>query len=105
MTFPEQVYEIVRRVPKGMVTTYGDVARLLGNPRASRQVGWALHRNPYPRIVPCHRVVFLDGSLAKGFAFGGEEVQRALLEGEGVTFKEDGKVDMQAHRWAANGDA
>ncbi len=91
--FFEQVYEVVKKLPEGKVTTYGDVARAVGRPKASRQVGWALHCNPYFGTVPCHRVVFKDGSLAKGFAFGGSGVQRAMLEAEGVAFK-DGKVDM-----------
>ena len=67
MTFFEEVYQAVERVPKGKVTTYGDVARMVGRPRAARQVGWALHQNPRPGIVPCHRVVFRDGS-ATGFS-------------------------------------
>lgn len=95
------VYEIVKKVPKGKVTTYGAVARMVGNPRMSRQVGWALHVNPYQGIVPCHRVVFADGSLARGFAFGGEDVQRALLEGEGVEVSDDYKVDLKKYRWEA----
>ena len=97
--FYERVYEFVKQVPEGLVTTYGDVARAIGAPRASRQVGWALHCNPYKGIVPCHRVVFRDGSLAKGFAFGGQEVQKALLQSEGVGFSEQFKVDIKKYRW------
>ncbi len=96
--FFEQVYEVVKKVPKGKVTTYGDIAKAIGKPRAGRQVGWALHSNPYQGIVPCHRVVFKDGSLAKNFAFGGSEVQKALLVSEGVGFIED-KVDMKNYKW------
>ena len=76
--FFNAVYEFVKTVPKGKVVCYGDVARAIGAPRASRQVGWALHSNPYPGTVPCHRVVFKDGSLAPGFAFGGRDVQKAM---------------------------
>ena len=97
--FFNSVYEFVKTVPKGKVVTYGDVARAIGKPRASRQVGWALHSNPYQGIVPCHRVVFRDGSLATGFAFGGREVQKAMLVSEGVEFKEEYKVDIEKHRW------
>ena len=97
--FFESVYGFVKNVPSGKVTTYGDIARAIGAPRASRQVGWALHSNPYQGIVPCHRVVFKDGSLAEGFAFGGVDIQKAMLLSEGVTFKEEYKVDMKKHRW------
>lgn len=100
MSFFDEVYEVVAKVPKGKVTTYGDVARMTGHPRASRQVGWALHVNPRPgNEIPCHRVVFKSGSVCTGFAFGGPEVQRALLEAEGITFDEDGMIDMSIYRW------
>lgn len=85
-TFSERVYEQVCRIPRGSVATYGQIAALAGNPRNARVVGYALHGNPRPGIIPCHRVVFRDGSLAPGFAFGGPERQRELLEDEGVTF-------------------
>lgn len=95
--FFNAVYEYVKTVPKGKVVSYGDVARAIGSPRAGRQVGWALHCNPYFGVVPCHRVVFKDGSLADGFAFGGSSVQRAMLEQEGVKFIGD-KVDLKVCR-------
>ena len=97
--FFTSVYEIVKRVPKGKVTTYGAVARMAGNPRMSRQVGWALHSNPAFGEIPCHRVLFADGSLTRGFAFGGADVQRALLESDGVEVSEDYKVDLKKYRW------
>ena len=76
--FFERVYEAVKQIPKGKVSTYGDIARAVGAPRASRHVGWALHVNPEQGVIPCHRIVFKDGSLASGFAFGGpEEIGRA----------------------------
>ena len=84
--FNQRVYEVVRRIPKGKVATYGQVAALAGAPRNARFVGYALHSNPEPDVIPCHRVVFRDGSLAPGFAFGGPERQRLLLEEEGVAF-------------------
>lgn len=95
MNFFESVYEFVKTVPKGKVVTYGDVAKAIGKPRASRQVGWALHCNPYEGIVPCHRVVFKDGSLSRGFAFGGIDIQKSLLTSEGVPFKEQYTVDLE----------
>ena len=69
-------------------------ARPVSLPRGARGVGFCLHRNPEPGVIPCHRVVFADGRLASAFAFGGEGVQRAMLEAEGVEFLPDGRVDM-----------
>ena len=92
MTFNEKVYEEVKKIQKGRVATYGYIALKVGNPKLSRQVGWALHKNPYFGIVPCHRIVFKDGSLAKGFVFGGEDVQKDMLIAEGVEFDAQGKV-------------
>ena len=98
--FNEAVYEVVRQIPPGYVASYGQVARMVGRPRNARFVGFALHANPEPGIIPCHRVVFKDGSLAPGFAFGGPEAQRALLEGEGVSFV-GARVDMARCQWLA----
>ncbi len=89
----KRIYEAVKRIPKGCVATYGQVATMAGNERMSRAVGNALHKNPTPGIVPCHRVVDAKGRLAGGFAFGGMEAQSALLADEGVEVK-DGKVDL-----------
>lgn len=97
--FFNAVYEVVKQVPEGKVTTYGDVARAAGEPRASRQVGWALHCNPQPGVIPCHRVVFKDGSLSPGFAFGGRDVQKAMLVEEGVRFIDEYTVDMSNCLW------
>ncbi len=93
--FFTRVYEFVKNVPEGKVVSYGQVALFLGNGRMSRRVGQALHVNPDPKHVPCHRVVFRDGSLTPGFAFGGPEVQRERLEKEGVTFTPDGRVQPE----------
>lgn len=95
---------MVRKIPRGKVATYGQVARLIGAPRAARYVGYALRANPEPGTdpdsIPCHRVVFKDGRMAKGFAFGGEEVQRKMLADEGVLFDEDGCVLMEECSWS-----
>lgn len=99
--FFDRVYEMVKQIPEGMVATYGQIAALVGEPRKARYVGYALHSNPYPGIVPCHRVVFADGRICEGFAFGGAEVQRQLLEDEGVPFRDDTHVDLAACRWPA----
>ncbi|QOY59830.1 MGMT family protein [Thermophilibacter immobilis] len=98
----ERTYEVVRQVPEGRVASYGQVARMLGEPRKARFVGFALHASPgMAGGVPCHRVVFKDGSLAPGFAFGGPDEQRRLLEGEGVSFLPNGRVDMDRCAWEA----
>ena len=89
----KRIYEAVKRIPKGRVATYGQVAAMAGNERMSRAVGNALHKNPTPGIVPCHRVVDAKGRLAGGFAFGGMEAQASLLAREGVEVV-DGKVDL-----------
>lgn len=98
MTTFEKVYEAVKLIPRGSVATYGQVAEALGNKRLARVVGYALHANPYPGVVPCHRVVMKDGSVCRGFAFGGAERQAELLRGEGVAFADATHVDMERCR-------
>lgn len=99
--FFAKVYEIVKLIPQGKVATYGQIARLTGNKRMSRQVGWALHVNPQPYVVPCHRVVNREGRLAPSFAFGGEDVQKQLLLAEGVEFAEEHTVNLDKCLWEA----
>lgn len=91
----EKIYEVVKNIPKGKVATYGQVALLVGNPRWARVVGYALHQNPDPSTIPCHRVVTREGKVAEIFAFGGGAVQRQLLEAEGVVFSQNGTVDLE----------
>lgn len=93
----EKIYEVVKSIPEGKVATYGLVAVLAGNPRWSRVVGYALHVNPEPGVIPCHRVVNREGRLAPSFAFGGEDAQRQLLSAEGITFEPDGRVDLKKY--------
>lgn len=90
----KRIYEAVKRIPKGKVATYAQVAEMAGNERMARAVGNALHKNPEPGIIPCHRVVDSKGNLAGAFAFGGEKVQEDLLKREGVIVL-DGRVDLQ----------
>jgi len=99
MNLYHQIYEVVKKIPKGKVATYGQIAMLIGHPRAARVVGYALHQNPFPGEIPCHRVVNREGRVAPGFAFGGPNVQRELLEQEGVGFNDDGLVDMKRFVW------
>ena len=94
MTVFERIYEVVRSIPEGKVATYGQVAMLAGNPRWARVVGYALHSNPEPGVIPCHRVVNRDGKVSPAFAFGGENIQRELLIKEGIVFENDGTIDL-----------
>ncbi len=98
-TLQSRIYEIVKQIPEGCVASYGQIAALAGNSRASRVVGFALHRNPQPGKIPCHRVVFKNGSICTGFAFGGPEVQKQMLLNEGVIFIDDTHVDMKKCAW------
>lgn len=93
----EKIYEVVKTIPEGKVMTYGQVAFLAGNPHWARVVGYALHVNPDPSAIKCHRVLNREGRTSKAFAFGGEDMQRKLLESEGVVFEEDGSVDLQKY--------
>ena len=93
----EKIYEVVKSIPEGKVATFGQVALLAGNPRWARVVGYALHVNPVPGVIPCHRVVNREGKVAPGFAFGGEGVQRQLLESEGIVFEIDGRIDLEKY--------
>lgn len=93
----EEIYEEVKLIPSGKVASYGYIACRVGNPRLSRVVGYALHVNPRPGEIPCHRVVMKDGRLTSAFAFGGENKQRELLLREGIGFLPDGRVDMEKY--------
>ena len=92
----ERIYEAVKKIPKGFVATYGQVAELAGNPKMARAVGNVLHKNPDPDNIPCYRVVNSKGELAGAFAFGGAEVQANLLRADGIEVK-DGKVDLNRY--------
>lgn len=93
----EQVWALVRQIPRGRVATYGQLARMLGNPRLSRAVGYALH--DAPADVPCHRVVNRLGGLSEAFAPFGRETHRMLLQMEDVPFRADGTVDVPTCQW------
>ena len=101
-TLPERVYQLVAQIPKGKVATYGQLALLAGSPRASRIVGAAMFRAPAG--LPCHRVLYRDGTLCCDEAFGGKEIQRQLLEAEGVPFLPDGRVDLKRCLWSGRED-
>lgn len=92
----KRIYEAVKKIPKGHVATYGQIAEMAGNPRMSRAVGNALHKNPDPLHIPCFRVVNSKGELAGAFAFGGGKAQEELLREDGVEVV-DGKVDLEKY--------
>jgi methylated-DNA-protein-cysteine methyltransferase-like protein len=99
--FARAVYTVVRKVPRGKVVTYGQVASILGHPRAARAVGTALSRLPrgLVRIVPWQRVINAAGRISIRGDFVRPDLQRHLLENEGVRFTRDGQVDLKAFRW------
>lgn len=89
----DKVYNLVSKIPKGKITTYEEISKIIGlNPRV---VGYALHANKDSKNVPCHRVINSKGKISKGYAFGGPDVQKKMLEKEGIKF--DGKdcVDLK----------
>jgi len=89
--FYEQVYAMVERIPFGKVVSYGQIARMLGRPRAARQVGRAMRL--CPEHLPWQRVVMMDGTVTGGLY---ADLRREMLRAEGVTFLPDGRVDMEA---------
>lgn len=92
MNFFQRVYGLVLQIPFGKISTYGEIARAIGT-ADSRRVGHALHANKN-KNVPCHRVVFKNGSLAPGYAFGGPNAQKQRLIAEGIKFTSKGKANL-----------
>ena len=89
----KRIYEAVKRIPKGCVATYGQVAAMAGEPKMARAVGNALHKNPDPEHIPCYRVVNSKGELSGAFAFGGAEEQANRLRADGIAVI-DNRVDL-----------
>ncbi len=96
-TFKEKVYELAKQIPTGKVATYGQLAKMAGAPGAARAVGMCMSTNETPETIPCHRVVASNGKLT-GYAFGGVNKKKIILEKEGVTFIGD-KVDLTNCLW------
>ena len=94
------IRDVVRRIPRGRVATYGQVAELAGLEGHARQVGYALHTLPESSDVPWHRVVNARGEISPRGAGDSHELQRMLLEAEGVVFDDAGRVDLRRYRWA-----
>ena len=95
----QKIYAVVRRIPRGRVATYGQVAHLAGLPGRARQVGYALHAMPPDAPVPWHRVINGRGEISRRAAPGGDEMQRVFLEREGVGFDSSGRVDLACYQW------
>ena len=94
----KRIYEVVKKIPKGKVATYGQVAELAGDKRMARAVGNVLHKNSDPDNIPCFRVVNAKGELAGEFAFGGAGEQAKLLEADGIEVT-DGRVNLEKYQW------
>lgn len=98
--FFSQVYEVVRQVPPGRVTTYGAIAAYLGSPGAARMVGWAMNAShTHPEFVPAHRVVNRTGLLTGKYHFDTPNAMKELLENEGIKFDGDQMTDFNKHFW------
>ncbi len=89
----DKIYDLVVKIPKGKVTTYGAISKIIGyDPRV---VGYALHANKDPKNIPCHRVINSKGKISSGYAFGGPDKQQKILEKEGIIFSRDKTVDLK----------
>ncbi len=93
------IYEQVKRIPRGRVATYGQIAILAGNSRWARVVGYALHANPDEQGIPCYRVVNREGRLSDAFVFGGVNRQAELLRADGIEVRPDNTVDLSQYLW------
>ena len=101
----ERVYKVVRRIPAGRVASYGQVAALVGMPRAARQVGYALHALDFESAVPWHRVVNARGEISARGPAETAPLQQSRLESEGVVFDTSGRVDLARFGWRPRGAA
>ena len=95
----QRIYAAVRRVPPGRVATYGQIAALAGLPGHARQVGYALHALKSGSGVPWHRIINAQGTISLRTEFGGHQIQREMLEEEGVEFDHRGRVSLRDHGW------
>lgn len=95
----ERIYDVVRRIPKGRVATYGQVAILAGLRGHARQVGYAMAALPNESDVPWHRVINAKGCCSPRATPGGDERQRRLLERERIRFDDSGRVSLSKYRW------
>ncbi len=103
VSFFEAVFEVVRQIPKGKVTSYGAIAEALGTKESARMVGWAMNQSHFVKpTVPAHRVVNRQGRLSGKMHFSPPERMQELLEKEGIQIVEDQIIDFQKHFWDPN---
>lgn len=107
MTSPayERIWSVVRRIPRGKVATYGQVAELADMEGHARQVGYAMHALPAKSNVPWHRVINSRGEVSPRTSGDSHELQRMLLEAEGVVFDMRGRCDLKKYRWVTRRDS
>lgn len=98
-----RIWAVVRRIPRGKVSTYGMIARLAHLPGHARQAGYAMHALPPASTVPWHRVVNAKGAISRRSRGGGEITQRILLEREGIGFSARGRIDLAKYGWPNRG--
>lgn len=104
LTMAAGVHEMIARIPRGRVTTYGAIARAVGLPRGARMIGWILYSVPSDLDLPCHRVVNHAGFLSGGWHFGHPDIMRGLLIEEGVPFSGEYRVDLKRCLWIPDED-
>lgn len=99
-SFFSKIYDVVREIPSGKVTTYGAIAKHIGSPQSARMVGWALNKSQnISPFVPAHRVVNRKGMLSGKNHFGGQHIMDNLLKSEGITIKNNSIVDFEKCLW------
>src|SRR5258706_13278606 len=99
-SFSDTIYSLTKKIPQGKVVTYGQLAKMAGNPKAARAVGMCMRNNKQAKIIPCHRVVASDGTLT-GYAFGGVKTKKQILLSEGVMFSGN-RVNLSLSLWRPN---
>ena len=102
--FFDRVYNVVKRIPYGKVTTYGSIAKHLGSSRSARTVGWAMNNSHQFNNVPAHRVVNRNGILTGKHHFSGSNLMKQLLENEGINIENDKIIDFERYFWDPNKD-
>ena len=97
-----QVYEVVKKIPFGKVTTYGTIATYLGSGASARTVGWAMNNSHQYSNIPAHRVVNRNGLLTGKHHFSGTNLMQQLLESEGLKIEDDKIINFEKHLWDPN---